>query len=57
MFNVSLTTSFQAKAATRPKPDVASASICLMIACGRSFGFSGASIFFAIFLDHSVSLQ
>lgn len=48
---VSLTSSFQARAATRPKPDVAKESICLTRASGRSFGFWGTSIFVATIVN------
>lgn len=43
----SLTSSFQARAATRPKPAVERVIICLTIARGRSLGDSGTSIFLA----------
>ncbi len=53
----SLITLFQARAATRPKPEVARVSICLTTAWGRSLGVFGTSIFLGIDLIYFVLLQ
>ena len=44
----SLTNSFQARAATNPKAEVARESICSIIDTGSSFMSSGTLIFLAI---------
>ncbi len=43
-----LTNSFQARAATKPKPEVARVIICLTTARGNSLEDSGTAIFLAM---------
>lgn len=48
MSTVSLMTLFQARAATKPKPEVARMVICLMTVLGSSLGDLGVRIFLAM---------
>lgn len=54
MSTVSLITLFQARAETKPKPEVARAVICLITALGRSLAEFGGVIFLAMVIVYNI---